>query len=83
MSLQIEITDVENTIEREINSGLSQRQVAQTYALALRSSYPTNWKRVNEMILKRWPKGLNRIKQMAWSGKCFEHTGSSEPKQNS
>ncbi len=68
-----EITLVESVIESEIANGLNQTQIAQTYALALQSSYPTDWKRVNEAIIKRWSKaGLTRIKEMAWSGKCFK-----------
>lgn len=68
-----EITCVESVIENEIKIGLNQRQIAQTYALGLRSSWPTDWKRVNEAIVKRWSiAGLNRIKKMAWSGKCFD-----------
>lgn len=73
--LQMHIWCVEAVIENEIAQGLNQRQIAQTYALALRSAYKTDWKRVNEAILKRWPKGLERIKKMAWSGKCFESCG--------
>lgn len=69
---RFEIMCVESVIENEIKQGLSQRQIAQTYALALRSSWPTDWKRVNEAIIKRWSfKALNRIKEMAHSGKCF------------
>lgn len=68
---------VEDVIEREIASGLSQRQIAQTYALALRSSWPTDWTRVNKAITDRWPGRLERIKQMAWSGSCF-HRGDRE-----
>ena len=63
---------VEDTIENEIRQGCSQRQVAQTYALAIRSSWPTNWPRVNAAITAKWPKALDRIKRMAWSGSCFE-----------
>lgn len=68
----IEIAEVEMVIENEIAQGLSQRQIAQTYALALRSSWKTDWKRVNAAILAKWPKGLERIKKLAWSGKCFK-----------
>lgn len=62
---------VEETIENEIARGCNQRQIAQTYALALQSSWPTNWTRVNEAITNRWPTALDRIKKLAWSGKCF------------
>lgn len=69
----VEIMCVEMVIENEISQGCNQTQIAQTYALALKSSYPTNWKKANEMIVKRWsPAGLNRIKTLAWSGKCFD-----------
>jgi hypothetical protein len=59
-------------IENEIAQGCSQRQIAQTYALALRSRWPTDWSHVNAAIVKRWPKGLERIKKLAHSGKCFK-----------
>ena len=68
-----EIADVEGTIEREIARKCTQRQIAQTYALAIKSSWPTDWAKVNQMIVNRWSaSGLDRIKKMAWSGKCFE-----------
>jgi hypothetical protein len=51
----------------------TKKNVAKTYALALRSSYPTDWGKVNKAIIKRWSRnGLEDIKRMAWSGKCFE-----------
>ena len=69
----IEIACVESVIENEIAQGCTQKQIAQTYAIGLRSSWPTDWKRVNEAIIKRWSfSGLNRIKNLAWSGKAFE-----------
>ena len=67
---------VEDVIENEIAQGCTQRQVAQSYALALQSAWPTDWLRVNLAITKRWPKGLERIKRLAWSGKCFATTPS-------
>lgn len=67
-----EIACVELVIENEIKQGCTQKQIAQTYALAIRSSWPTDWAKVNAMIIERWSqKGLNRIKKMAWSGSCF------------
>ncbi|MDA0991659.1 MAG: hypothetical protein O3A51_13030 [Verrucomicrobia bacterium] len=69
--VSVEIACVESVIENEIKQGCNQRQIAQTYALAVRSSWPTDWAKVNAMILAKWPKGLERIKKMAWSGKCF------------
>jgi hypothetical protein len=70
-----EIACVEQTIENEIKQGLTQKQIAQTYALAIRSSWPTDWAKVNAMIVERWSaKALERIKKMAWSGSCFPST---------
>jgi hypothetical protein len=69
----MELACVESVIENEIKQGLTQKQIAQTYALGMRSTWPTDWKRVNEAIIKRWSfSGLNRIKNMAHSGKCFD-----------
>lgn len=69
----MEIACVEVVIENEIKQGLTQKQIAQSYALGLRSSWPTDWKRVNQAIIARWPvAGLNRIKKLAHSGKCFD-----------
>lgn len=53
-------------IENEINQGCTQAEIANTYAMALVSSWPTDWKRVNEAIVAKWPKGLNRVKTWAW-----------------
>lgn len=67
-----ELACVESVIENEIKQGCTQRQIAQTYALALRSSWPTDWARVNKAIVERWSvSGLKRIKELAHSGKCF------------
>lgn len=67
-----EIACVEMVVENEIKQGCNQKQIAQTYALAIRSSWPTDWAKVNAMIIERWSqKSLNRIKKMAWSGSCF------------
>ena len=62
----MELMCVESVIENEIQQGCTQKQIATTYALGLRSSYPTDWKRVNAAILAKWPKGLVRVKELAW-----------------
>lgn len=73
--MNIELACCESVILNEIAQGCNQTQVAQSYALSLRSSWPTDWKRVNEAIIKRWSKaGLERIKKLAHSGKCFKTT---------
>ncbi len=61
-----ELEAVELVIEDEIARGETQESIAHTYALALRSSWPTDWARVNAAILARWPKGLVRVKRLAW-----------------
>ena len=77
MNGQWELADVEGVIEREIEMGATQREVAKSYALGLLSTWPTDWERVNARIIARWSKsGLLRIKNLAWSGKCFS-TGDS------
>ena len=76
MNVVAHIQMVEETIENEIRQGCNQRQIAQTYALALQSSWPTDWTRVNAAITAKWPKALERIKRLAWSGKCFATTPS-------
>jgi hypothetical protein len=72
MTLTAHLLNVEDVIENEIKLGATQKSVAMTYALALKSDWPTDWKRVNAAIVARWPKGLGRIKEMAWSGKAFK-----------
>lgn len=67
--MTLELWNVESAIENEIAQGATQRDIASTYGLALRSSYPTDWARVNAAIVARWPKGLARIKEAAWAGK--------------
>ena len=63
----IELACVEDVIRNEIGQGAIQKQIAETYALGLLSSWPTDWAEVNAMIIKRWSRsGLNRIKTMAW-----------------
>lgn len=70
--ITMELACVEAVIENEIRQGMNQTQIAKIYALGLRSSWDTDWEQVNKMIIDRWSvAGLERIKQMAWSGKCF------------
>lgn len=70
--MHAEIACVEQVIENEIAQGLNQKQIAQTYALGMRSTWPTDWKKVNQMIIAKFGlKGLTRIKELAHSGKCF------------
>ena len=72
--MQTELMDCTNVLLREIeDKRFKQRDIAQTYALSLRSSFETDYKKVNCAIIDRWSvSGLIRIKEMAWSGKCFQ-----------
>ena len=50
------------------NKELHQKDIAQTYRLALKSTEQTDWGKVNRAIIQRWSvSGLARIKNMAWS----------------
>lgn len=76
----IELANCTNTLLHEIATPeMKRRDIAQTYALALKSSEQTDWGMVNKAIMKRWSKsGLIWIKQQAWSGKCFSPTSEAE-----
>lgn len=74
--MTFELAGVESLVEAEIAQGLTQKDLAQTYALAMRSSWPTDWGKVNKMIIDRWSlAGLDRVKKMARSGSCFDAGG--------
>ena len=66
--MRFELTDTTNTLLREIEDpAMRRKDVAQTYALALRSSWPTDWGKVNRAILARWSRSaLDWIKTRAW-----------------
>ena len=72
----IELTDCTNTLLREIAMPEAKRlDVAKTYALALRSTSPTDWAVVNAAIVERWSlSALKWIKERAHSGRCFGGT---------
>jgi hypothetical protein len=55
----------------EIEQGLTQKDIALTYAMALRSATAKadipDWETINRAIIKRWSmSGLERIKKRAW-----------------
>jgi hypothetical protein len=63
------LADPVGTIEQECGAKeIKQRDVALTYALALRdeNEVPVDWARANAAIKKRWPKGLARVKELGW-----------------
>ncbi len=50
------------------------RDVAKTYALAIKSSAETDWEKVNRAIIRRWSvSALRWIKHQAWSGRCWDN----------
>ena len=68
--MRLDLQDAHSVITNEIEQGGGLRDVAQTYALALRSSAPFDCAKANQAILARWSfAGLVAIKKAAWSGK--------------
>ena len=68
--MSIYLIDCTETICDEVARGHSQKSVAITYAMALRSQAAgmdkPDWKVINTAILSRWkPSGLERIKKIA------------------
>ena len=52
-----------------------QRHIALTYGTLLRHNAAIEWTTVNAAIKRRWPRGLVRVKTMAWK---FAGGGSDE-----
>lgn len=56
----------------EVRRGVTQKDIAVTYAMALRSAAAKaddpDWKTINEAIIEKWNvKALSRIKERAWA----------------
>ncbi len=66
----VTLADPTGQIEFECaEKALTQKCVALTYALAMHAEdngTPVDWRRVNAAIRNRWPRGLDRVKKMAW-----------------
>jgi len=76
MEAGFELVCCTDVLLHEIGHGATRRAVAQTYRLAMHSSHPTDWARVNAAIIARWSaSALKWIKEQAWSGKCFAPKG--------
>ena len=69
----LELANCTNHLLREIaEPAMKRRDVAQSYALAMRSQETTDYARVNGAIIARWSlSALEYIKQQAHSGRCF------------
>ena len=76
MSATFILINCEYTLMCEIRNHVFYRKdIAKTYNLAMRlvENKAIDWKRVNEAIIDRWSKsGLEWIKRMAHSGKCWD-----------
>jgi hypothetical protein len=72
--MRFELMGCENTILREIAMPeMKRRDIAQIYALTMRSGEAVDWGKINAAIISRWSKsGLVWIKEQAHSGKCFK-----------
>jgi hypothetical protein len=69
--VNIYIEDPEGVVEQEVAAGLTRKDVALTYALAMwchfQGQLPVDWPRINRAILTRWKSsGLTWIKESAW-----------------
>lgn len=73
-SVRVEMRDCQATILTEIASPeVKQMSIAKTYWFCLRTSEKLDFGVINKAIIARWSiGGLNRIKKLAHSGKCFE-----------
>lgn len=76
INMTIELANCENVMLTEIaNKKCKRRDVAQTMALALKSSEANsiNWGKIGQAVIDRWSLATwVWIKDQAWSGKCFE-----------
>jgi len=74
--VKVELRNCETTLLQEIGiKELKRKDIAKTYALAMKSSEcdRIDWAKVNRAIISRWSMyALGYIKNLAWSGKCFE-----------
>ncbi len=68
MDFAIELACCTSTLIDEIrDKAFRQKDIALTYAMALRSSEKKDWRKINRAIIERWSRaGLERIKKMAW-----------------
>lgn len=71
--VRMELMLCTDTLLAEIaNPECTRRDIAQTYALAIRSTETKDWPRINSAIMERWSvAGLLWIKTQAWSGRAF------------
>lgn len=68
MTITVSLCRPTQTILNELkHPEITQKSVALTYALAIRSREDTDWEKVNQAIIARWSlSGLERVKKMAW-----------------
>lgn len=68
------LTNPEWVILNEIeNRKLKQIDIAKTYNIILKNNITVNWEKINKAIVDRWSRaGLENIKTLAWTDKCWE-----------
>ncbi len=71
--MKIELMFPEKIILTEISDKkATQKDVAMTYRIIIQQKLKVDWKKINKAIVDRWSRaGLERVKNLAWSGKCF------------
>ena len=74
--MSLELANCTNHLLREIaDPRMHRRDVAQSYALAMRSSEATDYATINAAIIARWSlSALEYIKNQAHTGRCFGGT---------
>jgi hypothetical protein len=66
--LTIEMHNPQRQLLEEVKlPGITQDSVALTYAFIMaQEGNSADWPKINQAIIARWPKGLNRVKKIAW-----------------
>lgn len=57
--------ETSNAINAAAAKGMTQRRMAGFYADCIRAG-ECDWPAINAAIKNRWPKGLQRVKDLAW-----------------
>lgn len=66
--MKIELALCTEVIIADVENGRDEEHIANTYAMALVSSWPTDWRKVNTAIAHRFGHpGLELIKERAWA----------------
>ena len=61
--------ELSNAMSAIAEKDMTQKRMASFYADCIRSDptgHDIDWRSLNAAIFERWPKGLQRVKEMAW-----------------